>query len=401
MLAVNVVNSAGWGVYLFLRWMRGTDPNFVSFGSSTIGAVFALIGLALTFGRYRRASGWILVATSLSSTLFSASSIEPERASLALFFLGVPVAVAALMISSRAGIGTFVVALTGNILVGLLRPEMTLEQVAPPAGFLVYLSAILIVATFVKERLERVHEARLAESAKMASLGQMSAGIAHEINNPLFVLNVSASLLAELVLEEPLDLGKLKDLSKKVTAMSLRIEQTVKGLKNFAREASADPLHVASVRDVLNTTRDLCRHRFTEEKVLLTLPELPAGLTFECRAVQISQVLVNLLNNAVDAVAGATEKWVKVEVLDQGNLIVLAVTDSGTGVQPDLRKRIMNPFFTTKSEGKGTGLGLSLSLQIARDHGGRLFLDTESPVTRFVLEVPKKPAGQGSQPVSR
>lgn len=255
MLAVNVANSGGWGVFLFVRWWEGLDQSPVSYVSSTVGALLALLGLGLTYGRYEKASGWILVATSLSSTIFSGFYLEPERSGLALFFLSVPVAVAALMISGRAGLLTFGLALTGWAAVMIARPELPVAVSVPPVGFLVYLSTIIIVATVVKERLEMAHEAKLAESAKMASLGLMSAGIAHEINNPLFVLNVSSTLLQELLLEEPLDRKRILDLGRKITEMTERIDQTVKGLKSFAREASADPMRDTPARDVLAETR--------------------------------------------------------------------------------------------------------------------------------------------------
>lgn len=391
MLVVNAVNSAGWSVFLFLRYAGGIDERFISGMTSGLGALLALVGLAMSYNRYGRYSGWILVLTSLVSTLVAALSIEPDRAALAFYFLIGPVGVAALLISSRAGIGTFAAAFTAEVAVTWFRDDVSWEHALPSAGLLGYISAILIVATYVKERLEREHKAELAESAKMASLGLMSAGIAHEINNPLFVLSVSASRLEELVLEEHLDRERLIDIARKVATMTQRIEQTSKGLKNFAREASADPFHETAVKDVLTQTRELCRHRFAEGQVALTFTDLPPGLSCCCRPVQVSQVLVNLLNNAFDAVQGSTEKCVRVEVEDRGERVAFAVVDSGPGVAPEHRQRIMNPFFTTKTEGKGTGLGLSLSLAIARDHGGRVYLDETSSSTRFVLELPKIP----------
>jgi signal transduction histidine kinase len=397
MHAVNVVNSASWGVFLFVRYLRGFDASKVSFVTSCVGAVFALFGLALT-GRYAKASGWILVSTSISSTLFAALYLDPLRAGLALFFLSVPVAIAALMLSSKAGIKTFFVTLVGLGLLFAIRADLPIESTLPPFAFLAYLSAIILVATFVKERLERTHEARLAESAKMASLGLMSAGIAHEINNPLFVLNVAASQLEEVSVANQLDRPRLIELSRKISDMTQRIEQTVNGMKQFAREASADPVHMTPVKDVLSSIRELCRYRFNEERVQLQIPDVAPALSVPCRPVQLSQVLVNLLNNALDAVTGSAEKWVRVEILDRGTALQIVVTDSGPGVPAEIRSRIMNPFFTTKTEGRGTGLGLSLSLAIARDHGGRLFLDPDSPHTRFVLELPQRPEGQGSHP---
>jgi signal transduction histidine kinase len=105
--------------------------------------------------------------------------------------------------------------------------------------------------------------------------------------------------------------------------------------------------------------------------------------------VQIAQVLLNLLQNAFDAVVEqAGERWVRVDVAQREDWVVISVTDSGPGIPPDLRPRLMEPFFTTKPVGKGTGLGLSLSKTIAEEHGGRLEFSEDQGRTCFSLFLP-------------
>jgi signal transduction histidine kinase len=114
------------------------------------------------------------------------------------------------------------------------------------------------------------------------------------------------------------------------------------------------------------------------------------GIVLRCSAVQISQVLLNLLNNAFQATAELPERWVRLEVLQQGEQCLVRVEDSGPGVPPSVVEKMFQLFFTTKPIGQGTGLGLSISRSIIARHGGDLFLDQTRPNTCFVVSIPSK-----------
>ena len=107
-----------------------------------------------------------------------------------------------------------------------------------------------------------------------------------------------------------------------------------------------------------------------------------------CQKVQLSQVLMNLLNNSFDAIVDDEYKWIKIQSHQHGDRIGVSVTDSGNGIPGDIADQIFDPFYTTKGVGKGTGLGLSISAGILSNHGGRLYYDQCSPNTRFVMEFP-------------
>jgi signal transduction histidine kinase len=113
-------------------------------------------------------------------------------------------------------------------------------------------------------------------------------------------------------------------------------------------------------------------------------------LYVECRSVQISQILLNLVSNAHDAALGQPTRWVRISAEVAPAEVSIKVTDSGPGIPPELRPRIMEPFFTTKEFGKGTGLGLSVSKGIAEAHGGRLSYDPSARHTCFVLTLPRR-----------
>jgi C4-dicarboxylate-specific signal transduction histidine kinase len=110
----------------------------------------------------------------------------------------------------------------------------------------------------------------------------------------------------------------------------------------------------------------------------------------QCKRIQLEQILINLLNNAFDAVNRLEERWIKLEIVDAGDEMVFALSNSGPPIPEELRDRLFEPLFTTKEIGEGTGLGLSISADIANNHHGQLYLDEMSGFTRFVLVVPKR-----------
>jgi C4-dicarboxylate-specific signal transduction histidine kinase len=156
-----------------------------------------------------------------------------------------------------------------------------------------------------------------------------------------------------------------------------------------AREGANDPFVNTRIKTIVDETLAISESRLKKADIEIDATLIPADLSCMCRAVQISQVLINLINNAVDAIQDLPEKWIRIDARLQKGMIHIAVTDSGHGIPKDLADKIMKPFFTTKGVGKGTGLGLSISRGIAQDHGGDLTLDEDSPHTRFVLILPQ------------
>jgi C4-dicarboxylate-specific signal transduction histidine kinase len=133
-----------------------------------------------------------------------------------------------------------------------------------------------------------------------------------------------------------------------------------------------------------------CLSRFKNHGTELLIDEIPENLSIECQSTQISQVLLNLLNNAFDAVQGLDSKSVRITIRDLGDRAEIRVADSGPGIPPEIAKKILEPFFTTKEVGKGTGLGLSISLGIVKSHAGTLILDSTKSHTEFVVTLPKR-----------
>lgn len=225
--------------------------------------------------------------------------------------------------------------------------------------------------------------------SKMAALGEMSSGLAHEINNPLTIIGGRILQLKQLLKAETLNLEKISQTVSNIEKTTERIAKVIRGLRTFARDASGDPFEKSDLNQIIKETADLCESRFKNFGVELKISVPDHPLSIECQATQVSQVILNALNNAFDAIQYLErEKWieVKAEIIDSKAFI--RVTDCGDGIPQEIRDKILNPFFTTKPVGKGTGLGLSLSLGLVELHGGSLSFNHEHPHTQLVIELP-------------
>ena len=230
---------------------------------------------------------------------------------------------------------------------------------------------------------------RIAHSSKMAALGEMAGGMAHEINNPLAIISALSSQLSELISDPTVEDAELRDIAQEIESTTLRIARIVSGLRSFSREGAQDPFVLTPLRRLVDDTLVLCARRMVYAEISLQVEDVDPGLYVECRPTQLSQVLLNLLNNSYDAVSGLAERWIRLECRAQGDRIEIAVSDSGGGIPDAVVQRMFEPFFTTKAVGQGTGLGLSISAGLVEIHRGRLTYDASAPHTRFVLTLPQ------------
>lgn len=239
-----------------------------------------------------------------------------------------------------------------------------------------------------REKELQLRQMALVASSRMSSLGQMAGGMAHEINNPLAIIAGKAQHLSFLLEEKPLNFDKASQHIQVINSNVERIAKIIKGLRSIARDVPNDPFREVRAKDIMQDTLELCRSRFKHHDIVLMTPEnIDEKMICTARPEQIVQVLLNLMNNAFDAVENLPEKWVKLEVVQAGEKIRFSVTDSGQGLHGELSEKIFDPFFTTKDVGKGTGLGLSISRGIIEKHQGRLYIDEESTFTKFVVEL--------------
>jgi PAS domain S-box-containing protein len=239
-----------------------------------------------------------------------------------------------------------------------------------------------------QQRLIEEQRQAMIESARLSSLGEMAAGVAHEINNPLAIIQGSADLVITCLERGGIEQEKLQRTMERISTTVNRIAKIIVGLKSFARDGARDPLVPASLRTIIGEALELCQTRFRNNGVELHLDLPEHDVVVTARPVQLAQVLVNLLNNCFDAVAEQSSKKVQISLREDRDRVFLSVLDNGPGVPPDLKEKIMQPFFTTKPPGKGTGLGLSLSRSIVEAHGGRLSVRSVKGMTCFEAELP-------------
>ncbi len=232
---------------------------------------------------------------------------------------------------------------------------------------------------------------QLSESSRLASLGEMAGGVAHEINNPLAIISGKARKLRKLLAARNLEgiENEIKELNS-IDATIERISKIIRGLRTFSRDGSQDNFENIKIKSLIDDTLEMCKARFTNHSIDIRIKEFDPELSIDCRSVQLGQVILNLLSNAYDALADKEEKWVEIAVSTQADKITIQITDSGPGIPEAIRAKLMQPFFTTKPVGKGTGLGLSISKGIIDAHGGKFEIDEKCPNTRFIIELPIK-----------
>ncbi len=236
-----------------------------------------------------------------------------------------------------------------------------------------------------KERAEEL----LLNTSKMSALGEMASGIAHEINNPLSIIIMQVTKLIRKLHMQELDQDNLETGLSKIASTAQRIGKVVRGLSIISRNSENDPMKVVNVTAIIDDTFQLSLERFKANSVELRqdISSLKDS-TVLGHSSQLMQVLLNLLNNAFDAVFPLENKWVEIKAYTTENSVIIKVVDSGEGIADHLLPKIMQPFFTTKESGKGTGLGLSISHGIITDHNGQLYYQKNSSNTCFVIELP-------------
>lgn len=246
----------------------------------------------------------------------------------------------------------------------------------------------------------RTSETRRAQAERLAIVGRLASGVAHEINNPLAFVKANVGVLRRVFTgEEEVEEAELREVLSDTASGIERICQIVSDLKTFAREDSG-VLEPVDLREIVQGAARLAAVRMPRDmKVHL---ELPAGIPF-VRANQrkLSQVMLNLLVNSGEALEEnpTPNPSVHIKAVVEGDAVRISITDNGPGIPAALLARMFEPFFTTKAPGKGTGLGLALSREYVTAFGGTLHVHNVEPRgAEFVMTL-KATAGTGETPV--
>jgi C4-dicarboxylate-specific signal transduction histidine kinase len=239
-----------------------------------------------------------------------------------------------------------------------------------------------------REQELRDKQEQLVQAAKLATLGELTTGVAHELNNPLnntalFVAN-AIDMMELGVMDQEQILRELRHAMEQVR----KATQIITHLRTFGRAAPATRERI-SLRVVINRALSLVQQQLRLHEIEVTVdlgPEEPVVLG---NPIQLEQVFINLLTNARDAVLDSPRKAIRISASVRATTVEIAFADTGHGIPPGLERRIFDPFFTTKEVGKGTGLGLSITYGIVKEHGGTIALEsTPGEGAAFLIHLP-------------
>ncbi len=225
----------------------------------------------------------------------------------------------------------------------------------------------------------------LVHSGKMAALGQMAASVTHELNQPLAALQTLSDNAAVLLRRNRVE-DAVENLAE-ISQLVARMGRITGELKSFARKAPPRPT-VIDLRRVVEDTISLLRARLRQERITIRtdLPGTPVRVLADAN--RLEQVLVNLINNAIDAMRPSTRRVLSLAIRDFAGSARISVRDTGVGLDAEAIDRLFEPFFTTKAAGQGLGLGLPISADIVREFGGTLSGGNTAGGAEFVIELP-------------
>ncbi len=231
---------------------------------------------------------------------------------------------------------------------------------------------------------------RLLTSEKLASIGLLSAGVAHEINTPLTGISSYIQMLQKKLTDT-----HYAQLLEKVEAQTDRVARIIKNLLAFARNPSDMSFHKVSLKDILEEILSLIDYKLKNMNIRLEI-ELAPVPPVNAQGERLQQVFINIILNALDAMPqGGT---LGIRLAEENGQAAVRISDTGTGIKPEHMAHIFDPFFTTKGIGKGTGLGLSISYAIVKEHEGHIQVESEvGKGSTFTITLPSRPAGPRKQ----
>jgi PAS domain S-box-containing protein len=252
-------------------------------------------------------------------------------------------------------------------------------------------TGIMMDITREKElEINLTHQRKIAEhSARLASIGELAAGVGHEINNPLaIVMGNNEKIRRHLEVTQGADSVMLDTIRKQKDAAD-RIRKIVHGLRSLARAGRNDDEQTSDPSDAFITTIDLVAEIYAKEGVSIRVQRTETPTLVKCSTTQLQQILMNLVSNAKDAAKANPNPTIIASLSDAKDFVKISVKDNGTGISKENEPKIFSAFFTTKEVGQGTGLGLAISKSIVDLIGGHISFSTGTSGTTFDVMIPK------------
>lgn len=230
---------------------------------------------------------------------------------------------------------------------------------------------------------------RSENASRLAALGQMAGGIAHEINNPLAIISMSLELAQGHLLSETDHREQVKKNLRVASTAVTRIVEIIRSLKSISNNKQ-EAICAIPLDTILTDSLNLSREKFKNANIVMNISAIP-DLKVQANLVQVSQVLLNLLNNCFDAALETemSNRYVKIYFIEKDDFVNISVENSGKNIDHDNVHRLFQPFFTTKEVGRGTGLGLSLCKSIIESLNGSIWYEIDKAHTTFTFSLPK------------
>ncbi len=392
-------------IFVLIYLQAGADTLAVAAGANTLFLIFILI-----LSRYRMNFTVLRVLPLYSTTLvlaFAAAVLGERSGAENLLIATVGVSAAIFSDADRKWI-------IGNILLsfgalGIFKWGMPFFHSLPDARLVFDLcpielfyyicqmiTATTLIVVFLNLRYQqdaavnelKERKAKMLHTSQLAALGEMAAGIAHEINNPLAIIHGRLYQIEMALNDSTSSKDKIQEYIQNALTTIDRISRIMKAMRVISRDGTQDEYTSTNIYNVLMNTLQLSEEKFRALGIQVDHSNLHENIICLAQEVSLGQVFLNLLNNSCDAIADLSERWIRISSTLENGFFVIRFTDSGNGIPKDVVEKMFHPFFTTKSIGKGTGLGLSISHGILESHGGKFFYDHESKNTSFVLRLP-------------
>ncbi|WP_186643924.1 PAS domain-containing sensor histidine kinase [Fluviispira vulneris] len=232
---------------------------------------------------------------------------------------------------------------------------------------------------------KKKNESLMIHTANMASLGEMAGGLAHEINNPLTIILGKIYHIERKIECTDFDKDKIKENFNIIDKSLARIAKIVSEFLKFAKHSDYEAMQCIPIAQIIESALYFCREKFRTNGIEIYLDNICQSAIY-CKPIKISQVILNLLNNSYEAIANLPDKWIEISILENSpDVISIAVTDSGLGINENILPHMFKPFYSKKET--TPGLGLSIAKGIIEEHKGTIHYDLNSENTRFIVTL--------------
>jgi C4-dicarboxylate-specific signal transduction histidine kinase len=238
-----------------------------------------------------------------------------------------------------------------------------------------------------REQELREKQEQLVQAGKLATLGELTTGVAHELNNPLNNIGLFIGNALDQMRLGRFDKGSVQEELENAMKQVRKATAIISHLRTFGRPAPVS-LEAVDVDEVIERSLSLMQEQLRLRAIDVELDLCAEELIVLGNAIQLEQVFINLLTNARDALADSRGKTIRIGTDREGDWIKVRFADTGPGIPLELEQRIFDPFFTTKEVGTGTGLGLSITYSIVKEHGGRISVEPGRRGASFLIELP-------------